>query len=60
MAKRREEKEFLLNRFKVVWSGALLAADGGTKGELLPQYERKPLAVGTLPRVFPRKYKSAE
>jgi hypothetical protein len=59
MSKAREEK-LLLSRFHIVWSGALPPADGRTKGELLPQYERKPLAVGTLPRVFPRKYKSAE
>lgn len=59
MADGRDEKN-PLNRFKVVWTGALPASDGQTKGELLPRYERKPLAVSTIPRVFPRKYKSSE
>jgi hypothetical protein len=59
MADRRHEKP-PLDDFKVVWSGALTAGDGQTKGELLPRYDRKPLAANTIPRVFPRKYKSAE
>jgi hypothetical protein len=60
MANRRREDKTPPDDFKIVWSGALLTTDGQTKGELLPRYDRKELALNTVPRVFPRKYKSAD
>jgi hypothetical protein len=60
MANRRREEKAPADDFKIVWSGAFLTDDGQTKGELLPRYDRKELALNTVPRVFPRKYKSAD
>lgn len=56
----RQQKVEVLNRFKIVWSGAFPAHDGQTKGELLPRYERKHPSAETCPRLVPRKHRSAE
>ena len=56
----RQEKVDVLNRFRIVWSGAFLASDGQTKGELLPRYERKHPAAENSARLVPRKHRSAE
>jgi hypothetical protein len=58
---RREQKPVLWHdRHEIVWSGALLAREGQTKGELLPRYDRKQPALETTARLVPRKHRSAE
>jgi hypothetical protein len=58
---RRHPNNDLLDRFRIVWSGALPPSDGQTtKGELLPRYERKQPSAETSARLIPRKHRSAE
>ena len=56
----RQQKLDPLSRFRIVWSGAFVASDGQTKGELLPRYERKHPAAENCARLIPRKHRSAE
>ena len=57
---RRQEKTELLDRFVIIWSGAVAAQEGMTKGELLPRYDRKGPSADTTARLVPRKHRSAE
>jgi hypothetical protein len=57
---RRQQKNDLLDRFVIIWSGAVSPQDGMTKGELLPRYERKGPSADTTARLVPRKHRSAE
>ena len=56
----RQQKVDVLNQFRIVWSGACLATDTQTKGELLPRYDRKHPAAENCARLIPRKHRSAE
>ena len=60
MMRRKVKTKATSEWLMVVWSGAAQPADGsGTKGELLPRYERKQLTADTIARVIPRKHRSA-